>query len=209
MSADLSFLYRLKKRDVKKAAQVFARAFHTDELAQYMFPDEDFRREILPIYFNYRIKFGILYGEVYAPSPNIEGLAVWYLSDEFKMTNWRNFRAGGMKLLQNVDKETMKRMNTINHFSTNLRNEYTTSKYWYLAPIGIDPIHQGKGLASRLMRPMLARIDSEQLPCLLETQSTKNVNIYKRYGFEIVKESVLPGSPIPHWLMARQPAKEK
>ena len=155
-----------------------------------MFPDDDFRKKILPLYFNYRIKFGILFGEVYATTSNIEGLAVWYKRNDFIMSNWKNFRAGGMKLLFHVDNEALKRMFTIGHFSNQLRDEYTTSDYWYLAPIGIDPIHQGKGFASKLIRPMLVRFDSEQLPCLLETQSANNVSLYKRYGFEIVKETI-------------------
>ncbi|HUT80235.1 MAG TPA: GNAT family N-acetyltransferase [Candidatus Bathyarchaeia archaeon] len=207
MSTDLAALFPLKKRDIKKAANVFARAFQTDLLEEFMFPDDDFRKKILPLYFNYRIKFGILFGEVYATTSNIEGLAVWYKRNDFIMSNWKNFRAGGMKLLFHVDNEALKRMFTIGHFSNQLRDEYTTSDYWYLAPIGIDPIHQGKGFASKLIRPMLVRFDSEQLPCLLETQSANNVSLYKRYGFEIVKETTLPGTTIAHWLMVRQPKK--
>lgn len=203
MHPELSSLYRLKRKDAKKAAAVFSRAFQNDLLAQVMFPDEDFRRKILPTYFTYRITYGILYGEVYAPSPTIEGLAVWYLSDQYEMTNWRNMRAGGMKLMFNTDKETLKRMNIIGHFTTELRNKYTSEKYWYLAPIGVDPSFQGKGFASKLMRAMLARIDSENLSALLETQDERNVKIYNKFGFEIVQEVTLPNTDVPHWLMSR------
>jgi len=207
MHLELSTLYRLKRKDAKKAAAVFSRAFQNDLLAQIMFPDEDFRRKTLPTYFTYRITYGILYGEVYAPSPAIEGLSVWYLSDQYQMTNWRNMLAGGMKLMFSVDKETLNRMNAIGHYTTELRNNYTSEKYWYLAPIGIDPSFQGKGLASKLMRAMLARIDSEKLVALLETQDENNVKIYNRYGFEVVKETTLLGTDVPHWLMSR-PASE-
>ncbi|TFF84952.1 GNAT family N-acetyltransferase, partial [Candidatus Heimdallarchaeota archaeon] len=72
---------------------------------------------------------------------------------------------------------------------------------------GIDPQYQGKGFASLLIRSMLTRIDSQQLPCLLETQTAKNVAIYERYDFKVVKETTIPDTSIPHWLMARQSAK--
>lgn len=41
MTIGLSQLYRLRKRDVKIATEVFTRAFDTDILLHYMFPDED------------------------------------------------------------------------------------------------------------------------------------------------------------------------
>jgi ribosomal protein S18 acetylase RimI-like enzyme len=209
MTDTLSSLYRLRRVDLKKAAEVFARAFHDDALAKYLFPNDDYRTRILPTYFSYRIKFGLLYGEVYAPTSAIEGLAVWYRSDQHWMNNWRNFRAGGLKLMLKVDKETMKRMLMINKFTTKLRDYHIPADYWYLAPLGIDPEHQGKGFCSKLMRAMLNRIDSEKMVTVLETQSKTNLEIYQRYGFEIVKQIFLPDTSINHWLMVRKANQSK
>ncbi|MBN1330129.1 MAG: GNAT family N-acetyltransferase [Candidatus Heimdallarchaeota archaeon] len=207
MSKALSQLYRLTRNDVKRATEVFVRAFADDKLSQYMYPIENTREKAMRSYFRYRLTYGVLYGEVYAISPKIEGLAVWYRDNQYSMSYWRNFRAGGMKLLRYLDSDTMNRMMNLGRFTINLRKQCFSEPYWYLEPLGVDPDHQGKGFASILVRSMLKRIDSEHLLTVLETQTSKNVDIYKRYNFEIVKEVTIPDTAITHWLMARKARK--
>ena len=79
--------------------------------------------------------------------------------------------------------------------------------HWYLSPIGVDPIYQGKGFASKLMKSMLMRLDKDKIPCFLEAQTKKNVEIYQHYGFEVVGETTIPLANIPHWVMLRKPMK--
>jgi ribosomal protein S18 acetylase RimI-like enzyme len=71
----------------------------------------------------------------------------------------------------------------------------------------VDPRHQGKGLARRLLKAMFERLDREGLPCFLETESTTNVAIYKKYGFAVVEEGKIPGTEVPHWAMLREPQR--
>jgi len=73
------------------------------------------------------------------------------------------------------------------------------SPHWYFFLIGIDPNFQGKGYASRLIKPMLARIDKEQLQCYLDTNNKKNLGIYQHFGFKILKKYQIPGSDIINW----------
>ena len=42
-------------------------------------------------------------------------------------------------------------------------------KHWFLQTVGVSPQFQGKGYAGKLLRPMLSKIDEEDLPCYLET----------------------------------------
>jgi ribosomal protein S18 acetylase RimI-like enzyme len=77
--------------------------------------------------------------------------------------------------------------------------------HYYLEVIGVHPDHQGKGLGSRLMAPMLARADSERLPCYLETQTESNVAFYQKRGFEVVEVMDLPDGGPRGWLMLRPP----
>jgi GNAT superfamily N-acetyltransferase len=205
MTIELSQLYRLRVRDVKKASEVFVRAFHSDVLLEFLFPNEETREKYILEYFRTRIKFGILYGEVYASSPQIEGLAVWYHSENYIITNWKMLRAGGMRLFIKVEKEAIARAMDLGHFTNELRGKHIDVPYWYLAPVGIDPIHQGKGLCSKLVKSMLARCDKEKISTALETQLEKNVEIYKRYGYKIIAETKIPDSEIPHYLMVRHP----
>ncbi|NPE06804.1 MAG: GNAT family N-acetyltransferase [Asgard group archaeon] len=205
MKKDQTTLYKLKRRDLKKAAKVLADAFYSDPLTQYMFPDDETRKEQSAHYFNFTVSYGLKFGEIYAPSPEIEGLAIWYLSDKYVMNMFKQLRAGGMKLYLKLKKDNISRMMPIGRFSSEMHNKYGNFKHWYLSPIGVAPEHQGKGFGSLLLRTMLNRIDIEKLPSLLETQNPTNVEIYKRFGYEVVTKEKIPNTEIPHWVMIRHP----
>jgi ribosomal protein S18 acetylase RimI-like enzyme len=68
----------------------------------------------------------------------------------------------------------------------------------------VDPDAQGKGNASRLIKPMLARMDREQLSCYLDTNNENNVDLYRYYGFKVMKKYQFPNSNIVNWSMLRE-----
>ena len=205
MSHKLEDLIRLKKNQVKHAALIFAKAFHNDPLAKWFFSEKEKRQKMLEHYFRFKIRYGLLFGEVYATSTNIEGLAVWLPSQYVKMTNWRTFQAGGLSLFPKLGIENIKKMLSAGNFINNIHHQYANFPHWYLSPIGVDPEYQGKGFASTLLRAMFNRSDKEKIPCLLETQSEINVDIYKHFGFEVVEKTVFPNTNLNHWIMLRKP----
>jgi ribosomal protein S18 acetylase RimI-like enzyme len=58
--------------------------------------------------------------------------------------------------------------------------------HWYLAMIGVDPVRQGQGLGSALLKKGLERCDADGLPAYLESSNPKNVPLYERHGFEVM-----------------------
>jgi ribosomal protein S18 acetylase RimI-like enzyme len=58
--------------------------------------------------------------------------------------------------------------------------------YYYLYMIGVLNEVQGKGLASKLMNPILEISKLKNLPVFLETANPTNVEIYKKKGFVII-----------------------
>ena len=206
MSTVIKNLLRLKKADIKSAAKVFSRAFFEDPLANFLFPEEKTRQQSLMDYFEFRIRYGILYGEVYS-TKNLEGVAVWIAPKNVKMTQWKMLRAGGMKLYSKLGKEIINRMGLIEQYTSELHHKSAPIEHWHLTPIGVDTNQRGKGFASQLIRPMLQRCDEENVACFLETQSKTNVEIYKRYGFRVVEKGFIPAVNIDHWTMLRNPKK--
>jgi hypothetical protein len=53
---------------------------------------------------------------------------------------------------------------------------------------------------------MLERIDRDRMPCALDTNIDKNVAIYRRFGFDVISEDEMPGTPVTSFLMLRRPA---
>jgi GNAT superfamily N-acetyltransferase len=71
--------------------------------------------------------------------------------------------------------------------------------------LGVTPMRQGQGTGSALLQPVLARADTDQLPCYLETGVARNVPFYERRGFQVVAEGALPRGGPPLWAMVRAP----
>jgi len=205
MNAELDDLFRVKKKHITQVVELFAKVFANDPMTIHMILDEEERLEFTADYFRVRIKYGIIYGEVYATSENFEGVAVWISPKYTDMTTWRMFRIGGMKLFRKVGKQITEKMMEILSYTSELHHKTIDVPHWHLSPIGVAPEEQGKGYASKLMKAMLKRLDAEKSPCFLETQVKKNVDIYKRYGFVVVDEDKVPNSNLPHWTMIREP----
>ena len=124
------------------------------------------------------------------------------------MTLLKQLRTGGTSLYMKLSKETLNRIFPMGRFSSEMHKRYGPPKYWYLSPIGVDLEHQRKGYGGLLIRSMLKRIDNDGLPCFLETQNPVNVEIYKKFDFEITAKEKIPDTNIPHWIMIRQPKKK-
>lgn len=57
---------------------------------------------------------------------------------------------------------------------------------WYLPLIGVDPVCQGRGYGSALLRHALAECDRNRMPAYLESSNPRNIPLYQRHGFEII-----------------------
>lgn len=89
-------------------------------------------------------------------------------------------------------------------FVDNLHRKLVPYPHWYLQVIGVDPAYHDQGFSSRLVRPVLGRIDRERMPSFLETNTEKNAAIYRRFGFEVVSEDKLPGTEVTSFAMLRK-----
>lgn len=207
MIADLSSLVRLNNKHIKPAAAVMARAFQDYPLSVYFLPDDSERKKKQPVIFRSLIRHGILYGEVYATSPNLEGVAMWYRSDRLRRTLWREIRSGRFFILFRAGRKQIARQRAFGAYAESVRRRCAPFPHLYLQMLGVDPVHQGKGYSSLLLRAMFTRIDKECLPCFLETQVEKNVSLYQHLGFQVVEEGVVPGSNVYSWAMLRGSVK--
>ena len=75
---------------------------------------------------------------------------------------------------------------------------------WYLPMIGVDPLHQGKGVGAALMKHALRVIDERGDVAYLESSNPRNISLYERHGFEAMGQIQIGGSPVVT-PMVRQP----
>jgi len=85
------------------------------------------------------------------------------------------------------------------------RAEYhPTEPHWYLPFIGVDPVMQGAGYGSALLKYALVFADRDKLPAYLEATSPASRRLYERHGFEAIGEVQAGDSPTL-WPMLRKP----
>lgn len=77
--------------------------------------------------------------------------------------------------------------------------------HWYLAFVGVEPTHQGKGLGAAILAPALALADDQQRLCYLETPFPRTHSFYRRLGFEMTGEHRPFAAAPPIWTFTRQP----
>jgi ribosomal protein S18 acetylase RimI-like enzyme len=75
----------------------------------------------------------------------------------------------------------------------------------YLWFLGVTPRAQGHGVGSRLLTRAAARLDAAAMPAYLETQTERNLGLYRRFGFEVTSEHRPRADAPPLWSMWREP----
>lgn len=103
---------------------------------------------------------------------------------------------------ESMDDQTF---NDINGVFEQMDELHPNDDHWYLPLMGVDPVAQGRGLGTTLLRHALKTCDSDGLPAYLEATSPRSRDLYARHGFNIV-EIIQAGTSPPLWAMLREPA---
>ena len=146
---------------------------------------------------------------IYADSEEINGFAAWV---PFGFTGNKAIPfllSGGLKLILHSGLGIINRLSAYENYAMGLKKEYTDNYDWYLFNLSIKKDAQGKGIASKLMRPMLQFCDDERMVAYLETNKEANVGLYRHYGFELMTEELIPNTPVMHYSMVKRPTEEK
>jgi ribosomal protein S18 acetylase RimI-like enzyme len=76
--------------------------------------------------------------------------------------------------------------------------------HYYLFMIGVSPDCQGLGLGSTILSRALETVDAARMPAYLENSNPKNMPLYERHGFKVLKEIRFEPDGPPLWPMWRE-----
>ena len=197
-------LYIVQKKDLDRLAEVAADAYQDYPLHNWFTKgkyDKKASKLLMQISLRTMTKDAI----IYADSEELNGFAAW-LPFGFTGNKALPFLLkGGLKLFFHSGFGLIGRLQTYEKYAMNLKKEFTDNYDWYLFNLSVKKEAQGKGIASKLMRPMLKFCDDEKMVAYLETNKEKNVSLYNHYGFELKKEELIPKTNVMHYAMVRQP----
>jgi GNAT superfamily N-acetyltransferase len=182
---------------------MLTRSFLDYPLMQYVNADVSRRQRGVPTLYGGIVRDTLRYGEVHV-SQRFEGACCWLPPGVGLPTFGREVRSGMLGLPLGFGWAGFQRLVEYDKMQRRLHEQHAKGPHWFLATIGVDPAHQGRGIGSALMAPVLARADEERIPCYLETHTTDNVRLYERHGFRVVEHLENPTS-VPLWGMLRPP----
>ncbi len=156
MSNTLDNLYRLQKKDTHRAAVMLADAFQHDPVWNAVFGDATLAQRAYA--FETPVRYSLKYGEVYAPSEALEGVAAWAPGALAELTSWRILRSGALWPAMKTGVQLAKKMQPIFRPIDLDRKAYMGGKpYIYLQIIGVAPAFQGQGFGGQLLRALIEK----------------------------------------------------
>ena len=201
-------LYLVQKKDLERLAEVSADAYQDYPLHNW-FTKGKYDAKAASLLMEVSLKSMTEDAVIYADSEEMNGFAAW-LPFGFTGNKTLPFLAnGGLRLFLHSGFGLVGRLLTYENYAMNLKKTFTDHYDWYLFNLSIRKDAQGKGLASKLMRPMLQFCDDERMVSYLETNKEANVGLYRHYGFELMKEEQIPKSTVMHYAMVRKPISEE
>lgn len=152
------------------------------------------RAKLLPKFYRAFLSYSIHRGQVYGVSNPIEGVAVWSLPGQNTISFQGLAKADVLQLFLGSSLiPALKSLKIFAKFEP-MRKTYAREPHFQLRSVAVSPDSQGKGLASKLIKPFLAQADEHAVSVYTETTALSNVGFYQHYGFECRERLCLKGT---------------
>ena len=189
-----------------RVGEVLADAFRHDPLWNKICEGESDLEKRFRAIFEVPVRYCLKYGEVYAPSEDLEGVIGWVPGKYAGMNAWRMICSGSMGAAMRIGLNAAKKMGPVFKPLTEDRHEHMAgSSYLYLLVVGVSTELQGKGFSRKLIDAAIEKSEREGLQIYLDTATEENVKMYEHFGFKLLKRIILPIVDLPMWEMVRKP----
>jgi GNAT superfamily N-acetyltransferase len=192
---------RLCDDDVASRATALARAFERDPVYRFIHPDDDEWSRVAPRFFELLLRHFAVHATVLTPGAG-GAAAIW-----LQPTAPQPAALARLRFTLRVSALLGRRLRRGARVGRALDALSSDESHWYLALLGTDPVAQGRGLATSLLAPVLARCDAASLPARLETATESNLPFYAARGFTVVGETRVSGGGPRLWALRRAPVE--
>ena len=192
-------LYPVDQKDADKLTDLLTQCFAEDPLYCQLIPQKTMRKRLLPGLFQCDLDELFQTCHVYADSPEMNGIII--VSDETEPQNGVRRRIVEMfaswktaALLLEEDPSCKTLWNFIRgqeYLNSEWTEDLGEAPRLHVVYFAVRPSKRGQGVASRLMKAVLAFADENGMEVSLETHNQRNLEIYRHYGFhlfEVVKK---------------------
>jgi GNAT superfamily N-acetyltransferase len=181
----------------KALLEVIGRAFYDDPVSKYVFPKDSGRVAGFARFSGLAID-AFAESAIVLTNEAVQGAAIWQAPSPAPTGGFLQIRLA-MRLAWIAGRH-FPRVARLGEF---MSKHHLREPHYYLATLGTDPQHQGKGIGSAVMQPILDRCDKEHLPAYLESSKEANIPFYNGHGFDVIEDLQIPDGP-RLWPMIRK-----
>lgn len=184
-----------KRKDFSVIHEILIASFQADPHVNWLLEFSS-HKDKLSVLVSYVIEESLSYGHIYITEDNL-GVAIWKTNKKEKFS-FELLKRDVSFLFKMGIKCVVRNLKSLRDTNKHFPND---DDFYYLCMLGVHPQAQGKGLASKLMNPVIDMCRKLQIPVFLETGNERNVELYKKKGF--ILTDTIPRSSLNMYYMKR------
>lgn len=206
MSHELPEQPVLHAAQTEQAARLLGRAFQDDPLMVYLVPQATRRTSVLPSFFRVVLRYCLRYGVVYS-TQTLDAVACCLPPHQTSPSTWRLLRVAMSGAAWLPGPFELRRSLRAAVCAEETHTSVAPVPHWYLWTLGVEPEHHGRGIGSQLLQRVILQACAQGVPCYLETENPRNVPLYQRHGFRLLREVLIPTSTVHIYALLRDPGQ--
>lgn len=198
---------------VQSVARTMAHSFLDDPLNQFSLAGVSRAEELLYQHSLLHTRHAAQAGNLYLLDGDPKAFLVG--SDSSKVSGWADALLHVrivVKTLQMLDAKDRRRILANQRLAgkvtdLNWQREFVSGRFFRIKIVAVDKELRGTGAFRRLITPRIEFCDTHAIPMVLETHNERNVEIYRHFGFELVKTLASGCLPVRQHCMIRHPKR--
>lgn len=203
MSAPYRFA-KLTKSDKPAFVWLMSNAFARDPLFLHLFGDSELdskAKSRVTAFVSFMFDKSFMLNEEVWGVFEQESLLGAYIIEKPQTNKLQNIKGGLLligRLLALFFQMSGKTLGLLNSYMRVTRSASPPLPHHYLIMIGVHPEAQGKGIGKSLLIHLLSTVnaDNNSQGAALDTENKENVNLYRKFGFNLSRETNMDNLPV-------------
>ncbi len=192
------FKHQLTRKQLKHFSEMASESFINDPVHTYITKSKKLRKKFIYHLLMERLATSSREDIIYIDEEN-RGICIWREAhNEYGVLDF--LRCPNWVFLYLYWPKTLKTLMAYSHLDVKVFPENTL----IISPVFVDPQHQGKGIATKLIKQGIADLTAKGYKLGLEAQNGDNVKFYEKLGFRVIKHDYWKREKIDNYYMMYQ-----